>query len=224
MPVNLSTRYRSREDASMRHSGTYIGIYDPSIDLIKPYYVRSVEGDSSNPILNLRSITNEEEYLDINMQDSALVSDRPTLGLVNLRCSRTNKIVATWFEAHAARQIKRSLDFNHINSHTISLHPLPNDVSLRVIVNDNINREKSVSTFFNKLYPSFLEAYEEIVNLNAVSIAFSPKFSLAISRTSGIIIMYKELQVGWLEGMTPTLAPSFSYLVEQLMENIYGDA
>jgi hypothetical protein len=219
---NIRSRYRSVDDASMRHSNTYVALCNAELDIMVPYFVAGVTGSNSMPSFILRHLDNGQTT-EVSMDNPRLVIDRPTLGMVNQLCSTTNKGVAMWYTSSPSRQIKRSLDFSFIRG----MHLLKSEVLDHLTVNVGRTTRQShdvaVSTFFNKIYPSFEEANEKILRLEALSVAFSPKFALAMHPSYGVVLMYKTLLVGWVTNMTPQLGSGFEYLQEQLEENVHGN-
>jgi hypothetical protein len=214
---NFSTRYRSSGDASMRHSGTYIAIFNPDTGLKTPYYVGDVGGERSNPTLSLSSPRGDRR---VNIGDANVIMERPTLGMVNYRCGVTRKLFAVWHESRASRQIKRSLDFNLIDSSIIGALALSR--IMHVSLDTTNSRQRAVDTFYNKEYPSFSECREQVASGSTYSLAFSDKFALCAHKTAGIVVYYKDKIVGYMGDTHPILLTQFEYLTEQLEEAANG--
>ena len=214
--MDYSTRYRSINDASMRHRHTFIGVKNLNDNSITAAYVEEVRGSRDNPRFVLVNQAGVES--SITMDDRRSVTHRPLLGMVDYRCPRTDKDYAVWIESTADRQVKRSLDFRLLS------HKIINSSQLFEIANCSIeasraNKFKAVETFYNKDYIRFNNALSLIESGERFSVAVSEKFALSCYRYVGVAIYYKSYVVGYInEAGLPVLLDAYTYLREQLQE------
>lgn len=214
--IDFSSRYRSTDDASMRHRGTYMALKVPATGLLTPIYIDDVTGSRSNPRLSVTSITDRTS--EIRMDDPLLVLERPELCMVNLICENTGKELAAWHETGAERQIKRSLDLRMVTSIMVGANPL--ELATRCFATlRGENRKAAVTTFYNKSYPLYSECFEKVISGRAYSMAFSERFALCVHKRAGVVLYYKATIVGYIENSYPVLLEQFQYLAEQLEES-----
>ena len=213
---NFNSRFRSINDASMRHSNTYVAIRDNTTGVLVPYKVEAVTGSTSDPTLELIGFSND--HRSVNMSSPNLIINRPSLGMVNFNCVRTDLTFAVWNETKAQRQVKRSLDLSLININILGLRDIDN--YMRTSISKDNNRLNMTSTFFNKVYPTFNAALTKVTEGLLFSCAFSDKFAVAAHRRGGIVIYYKNTIVGYVDDLNyPVLLSQFNYLNEQLQES-----
>lgn len=206
----------------MRHRETFVGVLDTATATIKAYYVENVIGTDREPQLYLTDRLNPaNSRLTLPLTDPNLIINRPLLGMVNHTCEYSGVTYACFYDSKAYRQIKKSLTFNMLNTFIVG-----NQVWGRAITIHQRRDSRAVAAthFFNQIYPVFSECLSKIEEGEAVSIAFSSKFALTMSRNNGILLAYKSSIVGTVTEGTATLREGFEYLQEQLEEESYGYA
>lgn len=217
--MSLRQRYRSLDDISMRHNGTYVGL--PSGAIIMPYRVVGVSGTVESPTFDLQGVgTARSNTITRNYAD--IIFNKPTPCLANIT-TNSGKTIAVWPHLVPARQVKRSLSFDHLNFE----HVAPRQQIQHSLISYNLNdtnRGIICGTMFNKQYPTFREALQQLENNVAYSVAFSTKFSVCLHPRCGIALHYKTRLIGWVADGAPVLHERFQYLNEQLQEVTNVDA
>lgn len=219
--MDYSGRFRSTNDASMRHRSTYIGIKKPD-GLIEPFLIQDVTGEADDPRLHLVTVGSASSSLTRNMSDLDVLMERPEIGMANLICHSTRKTCAVWYEAAARRQIKRSLDFSLLESKVIGDTEISSFFRVSVDTTSAPNRRKTLDAFYNDRYPRFTECIQRITEGRHVSMAFAKRFALCSHAKCGIVIYYKNIVVGYIEDNEAILLPQFNYLSESLEESSYA--
>ena len=213
-------RYRGIGDASMRHRGTYIGLLQPD-GIIVPQYIEDVGGRANNPELRINEVDSSRNQV-VHMADDSVIMERPEVGMANLICSRSQKTYAVWFESNAQRQIKRSLDFNLISKEVIGSNWLTNYFRHNLSINSSRSCKIILDCFYNNRYPRYTECLESLRSGRNVSMAFCKRFALCSHPQCGIVVMYKDIVVGYIVDSLPELLPQFSYLAESIEESSYA--
>lgn len=212
MPSNYRSRYRSLDDVSMRHRGTWIGISNPTSGVVNVMRVDSVEGNLSESII-FNGVDKDGNNISCRLSDPNVIITLPEICMVNHVCPNTGITVALWNELTASRQLRRSLNLDHVYS-----NPLGHDSLPRRIECDAPYSVRAYS-FFNHTFPTFSEAYEAIISHSAYTIAFSSKFALGVLPDKGIVVYYRDKVVGYLDSQSNiVILEAFDHLTEQLQE------
>lgn len=197
--------YRGRDDASMRHRDTYVGVRNSSE--IIPYHCHGISESGRNMTLDLTNLRNGDNR-SVRINDESLIIERPNLGMVNL--TYQDKNIAMWYSSNAQRQIKKSLSISMYNRTSIGVSVL--------LSNTSSNMYKALHQTYNNNFPPYESALATILEGNAFSVAFGNKFALSIDRSGQTVVYYKNYIVGYVVDGLPLLLEDFSYLKEQLEE------
>lgn len=217
---NFSGRYRSTSDASMRHRGTYVALRQATTGLLVAHRVEDIGGNRQDPLLILTSP--EGTRVERNVGDLDVIMERPTICMANYQCPRSRKLFAVWHESLASRQIKRSLDFNLLESQVLGKEAMEQYTNCQPTGDSGRNRKRAVATFYNKEFPSYSEALDSVSSGRCYSLAFGEKFALCSHKDSGVVVYYKNQIIGYIGDTHPILLRQFQYLQEQLEEAANG--
>lgn len=218
MPIDFRNRYRSMDDIAMRHSRCICGIKDEESGLFIPHRIDNVRGSLSSPGLIVRKLIEDESTIAINLDNPGLRLERPELVMANIKELRTNTEIAVWSSALPYRQVKRSLSPEMFKICNINFS---RDID---IITDKYTRQSTYQlfhSFYNQEYPSYVAILEKIRNSELLSGAFSTLFALSAHPIYGIVLVYKDKIVGYIEEDRPILCSSFRYLQESLEETNY---
>lgn len=208
--LDMRRRYRSMNDVRQRHNGTIVGVVNSSGSVV-PYRVEECTGELRDCRLVLRG---HSDSRDINIQDPALVLDRPDCGFANLQMNGSIT-GAVYFSTTSSRQYKRSLNFQNLHINPVG------DYASRYYEGSRGNMFKACEQFFNDNYPTFQKALEILVEGRGSSVAFSRKFALCLYQDKGIVVWYKNTVVGYVNDEDEAvLVPAYQHLQEQLEESV----
>ncbi len=221
---NWRSRYRSMSDLSMRHNGAFVGILN-SQGIYEPYQCIGVEGSlRSDPQLSVQTVSRDPHQRYVSLSDEALMMDKPEVGMANVKCESSNKLVAMWCAGAAHRQIKRSLTRNMLERTIIG--DIPRIFSMHVELGSSGSRQANnmalaLHSWFNSEYPTLAVALAQIMGGEAFSVAFSRKFAVSALASGGLGLYYKTTLVGYIDDdNSPILFTNNMFLRESLEEEL----